>query len=62
MSNQTLTDKQLRKLSFDELKKIISEEKKGLKKDIKESEKKRKLIEKYRNWQKLEKRLNKEKI
>ena len=50
MSNQTLTDKQLRKLSFDELKKIISEEKKGLKKDIKESEKKRKLIEKYRNW------------
>ena len=48
MSNQSFTDKQLQKLSLDEIKKLVSQEKKGLKKDIKESEKKRKLIEKYR--------------
>ena len=48
MSHQIFTDKQLQKLSLDELKKIVSQEKKDLKKDYKELQKKRRLIEKYR--------------
>ena len=48
MSQQIFTDKQLQNLSLDELKKIVSQEKKDLKKDYKELQKKRKLIEKYR--------------
>ena len=48
MSNQIFTDKQLQKLSLDEIKKIVAQEKKELKKDYKELEKKRKLIEKYK--------------
>ena len=48
MSQQIFTDKQLQSLSLDELKKIVSQEKKDLRKDYKELQKKRRLIEKYR--------------
>ena len=48
MTNQSFTDKQLMNLSLDELKKIVSQEKQKVKKDYKELEKKRKLIEKYK--------------
>ena len=47
MSQPIFTDKQLQSLSLDELKKIVSQEKKDLRKDYKILQKKRILIEKY---------------
>ena len=62
MSNQIFTDKQLQNLSLDELKKIVAQEKKGLKKDYKELEKKRKLIEKYRKLTEYRKKVKQGKV
>ena len=62
MSNQIFTDKQLQNLSLDELKKIVAQEKKGLKKDYKEFEKKRKLIEKYRKLTEYRKKVKQGKV
>ena len=59
---QNFTDKQLQKLSLDELKKIVAQEKKGLKKDYKELEKKRKLIEKYRKLTEYRKKVKQGKV
>ena len=58
-SYQKFTDKQLQKLSLDELKKIVAQEKKELKKDYKELEEKRKLIEKYRKLTEYRKKVKK---
>ena len=59
---QEFTDKQLQKLSLDEIKKIVAQEKKELKKDYKELEKKRKLIEKYRKLTEFRKKVKQGKV
>ena len=62
MSKQNFTDKQLQNLSLDEIKKIVAQEKKGLKKDYKELEQKRKLIEKYRKLTEFRKKVKQGKV
>ncbi|CAH3027646.1 unnamed protein product [Porites evermanni] len=62
MSKQNFTDKQLQNLSLDEIKKIVAQEKKGLKKDYKELEEKRKLIEKYRKLTEFRKKVKQGKV
>ena len=62
MSNHNFTDKQLMNLSLDEIKKIVSQEKQGLKKDYKELEKKKKLIEKYRKLTEFRKKVKQGKV
>ena len=61
-SYQEFTDKQLQKLSLDEIKKIVAQEKKELKKEYKELEEKRKLIEKYRKLIEYRKKVKKGKV
>ena len=60
--SQNFSDKQLQNMSLDEIKKIVSQEKEGLKKDYKELEKKKKLIEKYRKLQYFRKKVKKGKV
>ena len=62
MSHQIFTDKQLQSLSFDELKKIVSKEKKDLRKDYKELQKKRILIEKYKKMRNIRTKINQGKV
>ena len=61
-SYQNFTDKQLQNMSSDEIKQIVSQEKKGLKKDLNELEKKRKLIKKYRKLQEFRQKVKKGKV
>ena len=62
MSNQFFSDKQLMKLSLDELKKVVSKEKQKVKKDYKELEKKMKLIEKYKKLTEFREKVKKGKV
>ena len=62
MANYTYTDKQLMKLSLDELKKVVSQEKQKVKKDYKELEKKRKLIEKYKKMSEIRNKIKQGKV
>ena len=58
MSHQIFTDKQLQNLSLDELKKIVSKEKKDLRKDYKVFQKKKILIEKYKKMRNIRTKIN----
>ena len=63
MSHPIFTDKQLQSLSLDELKKIVSQEKKDLKKDYEELREKEKMIKQYKKLTKVgEKKKEKVKI
>ena len=62
MSNQSFTNKQLMSMSIDEIKKIIKQEKRDIKKDYEELEKKRKLIEQYKNLAFIREKVKKGKV
>ena len=48
--SKVIPDKQFQNLSLDEIRRIIEEEKEGLKRDYNELVKRRKLIKQYKNW------------
>ena len=62
MSNQYYSNKELMKLSLDELKKVVSKEKQKVKKDYNEIEKNMKLIEKYKKLTKFRKKIKQGKV
>ena len=62
MSNQSFTDKQLINMSLDEIKKIIKQEKRDIKKDYDELEKKRELIEEYKKLTVIREKVKKGKV